>query len=750
MRRVIIALFILLSLLVSCSCGGPDAGGGVWAGGDDEEWLFDDEAEYDEPDDGKSRIVEALENEEITEDEYLLLRFQEAYEPESLPEEYQSEDETTAVDETFLFYMLNHRWDELDSATQAALEQYHLPGWDPGSYWYDPEMENDETLMGTFGEESELAGTVEKTIDWLTIVPAVEAVQNKHPSGTDYMIRFQTGYNAQALIVKAAMDKAYAKFKAAGFKEPKDWIWVRLQDISDGSLGVEELDNIMNDGVQRCTIRIERDLSKKRMESVTAHELFHCFQEYMDLMPYSSEEWIWESTAVWSEEFVYPENNREHEYDSDIFPKLNAWFFDRQGVRHYGAYIWWYYLYQEAGKSHVPIKSMLEAAKKPNGQLKAHKARPKFYEEHKEWALWNLNMEAFYKFYKDHANMPTYIPQPPSLDKSRLYNDITMPQDLAVDAGGMHYYTYRVNNDVDKVKIKLEGANKKVHEQLGVQLLYKIDDNWLYLDVSEEDEVVFCRKRASERVKFLILIFNNADLDDMFFSQFEVDGTDKCAPEWSGYTRVTWTDAGSANDLPTLSGDPTSGNWHERGSLTIRDTLVYDSENDEFLIKKTHYSYSHSEKQTITYSRDCGLQHEIDYDSYQGAGSKEWEIDPGKLWQSNAPTRLENSGEGPGVYELDLDPAVGTFTSYSFKIDQQKTCPFWGIATPVGAELQRQEWHDTHNSEEETVFGPDPNMYEYRVQLSEDRKRLTGRGEANFVYDGREVPVYIDVDYSYG
>jgi hypothetical protein len=577
---------------------------------------------------------------------------------------------------------------------------------------------------------------------------------NTHPNGQEYFVDLEVASDmATGLVVRNALTEAGNKFKSNGFPEPTDWVLVFLKtnptDNNGWAIdGATFMDVVDDDGVKRCNIIIKKNQSEQKLKSTAAHELFHCVQNHYPLRVFPNDAWLYESTAVWAEEFVYPTGNTEHEYDRLIFPTFQKHIFDVSNDRNYGSYLFWFYLYQKAGKHPSPIRKALTDATRPNTQKTALEARPNFKNELREYALWNLNAEPFV-YYQDADGEPTLMPQPPALEKQTITSSLVMPQDLEMEPGGINYYAYKIESSVDRLKVNLEQANNKVFPDIAVQMIYKIDENWIYMDVSSENEVVFCRKRPSERVTRLILIFDNPNLDESYIGKIEVDGTEACAPEWGGYIRAYWTDNGSKTDLPTLSGDEVYGSWQERGSFTIRDILVYDREKDEFLIKNTFFSYSFTESQNITYARSCGLLYESDSHVLHGGGTKEWDIDEKNLWLSNAPERFESADEGPGVYTFTLDPPVGVFISHSESITERNTCPFWGITTPVPPEYDLDVWDSTYNSETSYIPVADPNIDEIRVVLSEDGKRLTGIGNGYLLYDSREIPVIVDIDYSY-
>ncbi len=586
-------------------------------------------------------------------------------------------------------------------------------------------------------------------------MPAVGAATNKHESGNDFYVQVQsTSDSAKAQTVMNALKKALAKYKAAGFPDTKDWVFVELKDdpVDDKGKpidGLSWMDSLEGETTKRCNIIIKKNQDDKGLAATAAHELFHCVQYHIPLRDYPNDAWLYESTAVWSEEFVFPTYNTEHQYDPLIFATFNKEFFDISNDRNYGGYLWWFFLYQEAGKHPSPILKALTDAKKPSTEKKALQARPNFAKEHKEYALWNYNKEP-YKYYQDADGKPSAMPLPPSYENWLVDNQFSVEMENDMEPGAILYKQYQIDENVDKLRFNFEAMNGRVFDDMGIQLVYKIGGDWHYMDATYEDEVVFCRKRSSEHVTEAMLILDNGNLDDTYLGVLTVEADKTCPPAWGGFITLTWTDSGTKSDLPTLSGDPVTGMWDEKGSITIRDELLYDKEEDEFLIKKTSYSYAHSERQSISYSRPCGLLYESDVSTMSGGGTKEWEIDKDNLWKTDAPTRFDASDDGAGIYEVSLDPAVGTFVSHSESTEERNTCPLWGVSTPGPPEHSSDVWDSTYNSEDGYIPVADPNTYDVRAVLSPDRKRLTGAGDANFNYDGREVPVHVTIDYSYG
>ncbi len=690
-------------------------------------------------------IFDAYHKNEITLEEFYLRSVQAAFNENELPDQYRGAApiEVGGYGVSPLLSAVAEQLESFSASTREQLRPYVLSPRDPLSYWY---KEGSLSL-------AEAEGAALGVADGGPSQALVPYVMNKHPSGKEYFIDLEDAADLPTgITIQNALIQAGNKYKASGFPEPTEWVLVfpKTSPVDGNAKPIDGATYLATvDGKKRCNIIIKKNQDDDGLKATAAHELFHCVQLHYPLRTFPNDAWLYESTAVWAEEFVYPAGNTEHGYDNLIFPTFDKYFFDVSNNRNYGGYLFWFYLYQNAGKHHGPIRKALEDAKALGTQKKALEARSNFKQEHKDYALWNINSEP-YVYYQDVGGMPIMAPLPPGLHQETIIADLDTPQRLDLEPGGINYYAYTIDNRVDKLKVDLRQANNKVFSDIGIQMIYKVDDNWLYLDVSNEDEVVFCRRRPSERVKLLLLVFNNPGLDDMMIGEFVLDGTEACTPAWSGYVSIRWSDSGSRSDLPNLSGDPAFGMWSENGVLTMRDILFYDRENDEYMIKKTFYSYSHREWQSISYSRECGLLYESDSSQLQGSGSKAWDIDEAFPFMSHAPDRFDSPEDGAGIYTLNIGPAAGVFSSRSESVTERNSCPFEGISTPAPPERVVDVWEDTYDSEEEGYLAePDPNIDDIRVELSEDGKRLTGVGEANFVYGGRVVPVSVDIDYSY-
>ena len=481
-KKLIIFSVIILLLIASfyfvfkgCSSDSISLGGdaGKVDTSDFEDWLledFEEEDEEPEPVYSLTLINKAYDNEDITEEEYFLLKVQEAFDHDSLPDEYKSE-RAERRDSSFLLLMIRDRIDDFSPKTQSILRPFVTNPDNPDSYWYKINQE-DESLAEEF-------------LDSIKIIPSAEAMDNPHPTTSEY---FEVHYDDpwitdKADIVSAALNYSYNKYVNIGMKEPTDWIYVKIQSLGDD--GQQYMDD--HEGANRCHILISDSQSDEALKTSTAHELFHCFQQYIPLKSYSTEEWIWESTATWSEDFTYPNVNTEHGFDSNIFPYFYKDFFDSDNITYhqYGSYLWPWFLSHMYGKDGVVVKKMLDEAGSL-GMKDAIKNRPNLYEEFKLYALYNYNKEPF-KFYYDHNNKPTRKPSGKSKTKKIFSNKEDYTQNVALNPGGIMYHYFYFGDDIDKVEFDFSLVNTDAQPDFATQIIYKIGENWFYQDVVEQE-----------------------------------------------------------------------------------------------------------------------------------------------------------------------------------------------------------------------------------------------------------------------
>lgn len=662
------------------------------------------------------KIENAYENNEIDLDKYLTLLTIATFDHNNIPSEYKG-----AIEREFgtqLLHMIDENFDKLNSETQEALLPFILSPDNPDSYWYEEEKPS--------------------VLSKLQIIPAVIAMTTPRSDGSKYLIK-NTGDVKNTQYVKDGFNDAYKAYVKLGYKEPTDWIYFELKNLTNNN-GEEFMKEMQ--GKNRCIIFIDLNQQKDKMKSTVAHELFHCFQEYIPLKSYTDDAWIWESTATWAEDHVYPKLNTEHEWDPNIFRTFSSEFFDTSKGREYGSYLWWFFLDQENGKTGQIVKELLDSAGKL-GQKEAIKKIPMLNAEMKEYALWNLNEPPF-KMYQDANSMPIYHPAGQSIKHNYLYNKEKRDYDVILMEGSIMYYTFPIRNSkIDRFKADLSKINTKEYPKNGIQMVYKIGSTLYYEDVSNQNEVVFCRTRPSERVSIVIFIVSNSDLDDFIAEDIGIDTTGKCNPEWSGITEIKWN-FDFTKDLSDqiISGDPATGFFKEDGYVLSREKLVYDEEYDEFFVTEQHFTYKFDDLQLINYDRECSFIWEKDQSKTFGSATSKWDFKD--AYSTDAPTKFYRDEEDtPYEYQtlLIVNPDSnflqgGSESSY-MKID----CGFDGFMVTPTPVIEKQVFDSPTSL---------PSLDDVVITMSKSEKTLRGNGQL-IRYNG-DQPVYFNyvVDYSYG
>ncbi|HOW73098.1 MAG TPA: DUF6055 domain-containing protein [Phycisphaerae bacterium] len=657
----------------------------------------------------------------ITEEHRCLLEVQAAYHPEQLDPVYRG-DPDPGIDDTSLLREIRLRLPSFSPATQEALRPYTLSFEDPESAFYHGPVTAARTVTSR-----QVCGTS---------APGKTSVRNAMirpaPDGSYFVITAPAGTERQRDIILEAFETAYPMYVGLGFTEPTDFIRVELTEQLPANIyGREWMSHL--EAQERCHIQIRHSLDDDRLRATAVHELFHCFQDYTntDYIP-ANARWLWESTATWAQEFVYPDTNTEHEYDPSGFSNLTREFFSQEGTLEYSSYLYWFFLYQRQGKTGAIVHDLYRQIYR-DGIVPALTSSPIFQSEFKEFALWNLNTPP-YKYYQDASGAPIHSPSGYSLTRHRVRSNTVDFQGVFAYSGGMRYLVYTFDDDVDRVVFDLRAVRKRDDNQWGIQAVYRVGGNWLHRDVSSHDELVFCRGREAERVTGLILILSTGELDETR-PNAELSGTvsfdtqDVCVPQWRGYVECTWNASGPGNGREDegVSLQPGDYTWH--GTTRSEETLIHDEEGGSFYILE----------QTITTSSE--------YEWYATHEPPESELWSYTAWErrvehvrGNRTTTHERMPECPpsncstmprrihlrseteedpvfvftGLYFTGLGTYVSTYTSYHV----------------VGTlEIMQGHVSEVRTDEDEhgiSTFCPSLDM---ELRLSEDHRILSGSSE---------------------
>ncbi len=643
------------------------------------------------------------------------------FEPESLPEGYEGEQlGRNSYQEADIW--LSKNWDALDEETKKVLEPYYYERDDPRNHM------NAKT-------------DTQKIADALSIIPSVKAddelvvmLTTTLTASPERKVRVFYGMNDPAQEQQAnwtvfAFVKSFPMFEQLLGVRPDKMVYVYLENMgSYGSAAMRTLDN-----QTRCRIKLKLGMDQKMTESTLAHELFHCFQFDipLDYDP-KDEQWLMESTATWSEHYVYPSYNSEHEYLKRFFKKLNKYMM-YYGLNHeYSTYMWHLFVTQ-SGSDASYVKDVLMRAKSGTSTDAVTK-EPLFNSRFSEYAVWSWNIDPF-KRYADAPNLPGNPTNGESYLEYAHTKDKENPEFEAVGSLGINYHMHTFTSDIDKIAFKFE---EKGDEKRRRSALIKFEDYWTREDWTDITERTFCRVRDEKMVTGVVLISSNADTNDNWDYGYKVNTKGKCNPGWRGKVRVTW-DFSNSMDYGAIAHQT----YTREVSMVSNDVLVFDSEYDEFLVRDQHVSYYYKEQQVTTYPDECGPQKTTLTNVQQGIGHGSWEIDEHYPSDSIAPARIEGD-EGEYELVLEVTPNQKNWLTATDTIEKiYKPCGLEGAFTPT-AQGTVYDLYTTKLDRMKYMISP------IKLQVSDDKLRMYASEIVNIPWGTRNIPAQVEAEYQFG
>lgn len=538
-------------------------------------------------------IDAALEASDIDLATALLYKAYAAFGDPRLPVEYKGND-SHVKDNPFLHAVLES-WAPLTDEEREALMPFLLPPNLPGS-WF---------------EQQPAAATRAAAEDWATLTSATLPVKVWYHTG-------RSGDDQRASAVLAALEGT---------------IWGRLTGLmgraplpdcgaacpSGG--GDDRFDIYIVDSSIRSYVKWNPpqppDCSNvpafmvlgDTSATVVAHELMHAIQFAFDGPSDCGEyRWVAEATALWAEDYVYPNDNSEH-YNALTFLLSPEKRLDLVDDSHeYAAYLYPFFLANQL--SPQAIRAIWQAGESKIGSLaavnQATSGAGGFEELWPEFALKNWNREPVDDYHDwdglEHgARGPKYVfPGETQLRKS-------------VEYLGAAYYSWDFDDEVGFIDFNNRIAGTP---HVKVQAIPSISGTWQEPeDWSEETRKTYCRNLPGQDLDRLVIIVSNSDwqgkstlevendppkltsaagtceaytgsasttltTDDGMIAtastnnvRFEFDEENEDLPGsdyWSVSGTVTWTIEGTNGDC-TLSGSGSFSLANEEGHIFIAD-----------------------------------------------------------------------------------------------------------------------------------------------------------------------------------
>ncbi len=292
-------------------------------------------------------IDQAVANGEIDEETALTYKVFALFEDNRLPDQYkgQSREDLDAD----VLSELSSGFNSLSSSAKATLQPFLLPPTAPGS-WYDLRYSAGASVAAE--GPSPTPSTIECPSTKYTGVPtengkAIVWWQERFPED-----------QAKAEEIAAAIDSEIwsAETGLMGREPLSDEEFTK--GVNDGRFDIFLID--MEDRGEtigfilpatrfsecpKTPVFIYINRLNPKLKVTAAHELFHAIQAAVQpfLDSCSSLHWLGESTATWAQDYVYPDDNREHERTT-YFDNPSASLGDTIDDQEYGAYIFFLYL----------------------------------------------------------------------------------------------------------------------------------------------------------------------------------------------------------------------------------------------------------------------------------------------------------------------------------------------------------------------------------------------------------------------
>ncbi|MCP3871611.1 MAG: hypothetical protein GY699_00430 [Desulfobacteraceae bacterium] len=329
-----------------------------------------------------------------------------------LPKKYKSDLRTRRG--TTHLKELRRNWNKLSKETQDKLKPFMMNPVQKGSYY----RRKDNVSQTSFIRQA--------YADDPSLPDDFSSLFHHDAANGKVKIWWREGESQQALWLIEAFDTHNIYEKETSFmgRHPKSDMGtvgtdarldILLEDIVDDGLCYPG--DVVNDKTYSY-IFIDKKMSKEKIQSAVAHELFHSIQFNIDV---NEADWWQEQTATWAEDYIYRNYNIEQNCLPDYFKnfKMRHSLIFEDGEFEYGAYVWPLYLSQKHGPS--IIKKIWDACesmaaltafvqKIPGGVDKAFK----------EFSLWVYNIEPERKF-RDIGG--GFLPIAPSIAKHKISVD---------------------------------------------------------------------------------------------------------------------------------------------------------------------------------------------------------------------------------------------------------------------------------------------------------------------------------------
>jgi hypothetical protein len=664
-NKGLVPVIIITILLSSLGCGSKPKDVGVSAGSvmseaakealasqaldADVRKIIESSAVSDIPLTSYEKIDQAYSGGKIAKDSEVALKILSVFDPDRLPGEYQGTSINGFVELNSELQWVINNLKSLPAEKKKLLEPFVLAPDNPMSF-FNPRnkgKQNDFTKSLLSLARAEAAD--EDSWPYVVFsVPGKPEAARIYYNITDGMSQADKDAALRRVNwVKQALQDSWGKFKGMLGIEPAKMIKIYLTELPDNVYGLA----LWYSDTDQCRINLSSSAMEKYLKCATVHELFHAYQYSLgltfgdvskDLM------WLGDATAVWSESYIYPLYNREHEVLNAYISNLHNELVVSNENKEYGSYLLFYFLHQYTGETKV-IADILKGAAGTNIRGTVMNKINNYAAAFADFALYNWNQGSYYRAYQDTPNYPDIFPHGKSVEaryeKGPKDENIT----TNLDKGAIKYIVHTFVPDIDKVKrVKFTFDAKNTDPHLRRQALIKTGEAWYLEPWNEITEREFDRRKPEENIKAVIVIFSNADLTskkEQVKYNLKIDNSDR----YKGY--VKWT---AKITTPTSSGNAV---------FTSKDILTYNKDKNAYVVKERKMNYNSNTRAgtasiqargslTENYSpQEAPVRLEVD-----SSGEVTVRVDPprrNKTWI----TEVWKSGFGTWTKQIDLEGA---------------------------------------------------------------------------------------------
>ncbi|MEP0775528.1 MAG: hypothetical protein HRF46_14360 [Acidobacteriota bacterium] len=461
-----------------------------------------------------------------------------------LPAAYRGDDRF--LDETDSLPAATSRWGSLSAATRDLIGPFLAPPFVAGSWW--------DLRRAPAGSA------------WAA-APPCRPWEVGCPILADW--EYKEGPNVRVWYLKsnAATDAATAQGLV---NEVEQQIWPKLASVllrwpmPDGLLGGSpHLDIALVDGlpVPARTRPADWNACKKtaayillgrqtpagpKLNSLLAHELMHAAQLGYDMVAcIDAYDWLREPIAVWFEDFVYPDTDREHSYADNYLDEphvpMDAFGSESEKLHAYGAYLFFQYLTRIRGVDPAVIRHVWEATQSGDAHAALEAGLKKAGAPLEQtWPAFGVHAwneaQPFARFKeRDRMSLVAAIQDtfPMSLSGGDGFFETAKGDDIKLPRLSTRYFQFDFPDDTAAVVGFFNGLEYvlglQTVEEYGdvfspqrpgtmprgahVRALLKIGGTWREEDWTGKRYVGFCRYKDSERLESLVVILSNSSVD---------------------------------------------------------------------------------------------------------------------------------------------------------------------------------------------------------------------------------------------